>query len=88
MQNLEVYCNAYDQFRLAQQEVRSHGVTVTGPTGALVKNPAVTALKEATATMATYGSMLGLDPASRSRVMGGGDSKKSDNPFASLVGNG
>lgn len=85
VQNLEVYCNAYDQFRIAQEEVRKNGVTVTGATGGPVKNPAATALKEAVAVMATYGGMLGLDPSSRQRLTGAG-TKTPDNPFGRLVG--
>ncbi len=85
IQNLEVYCNAYDQFRMAQQEVKDQGVTVLGATGSLVKNPAVTALKEAAAMMATYGGMLGLDPSSRQRLVGGGKKKDAGNPFAALL---
>ncbi|QBR40962.1 phage terminase small subunit P27 family [Kerstersia gyiorum] len=84
VQNLEVYCNAYDQFRMAQEEVRKKGVTVEGASGSPVKNPAVTAVKEATAMMATYGGMLGLDPASRSRVIGKKPEGKG-NPFAELM---
>lgn len=85
VQNLEVYCNAYDQFRMAQVDVKNNGVTVAGATGGVVKNPAVTALKEATAMMATYGGMLGLDPSSRQRMMGGGKKKDAGNPFAALI---
>ena len=85
IQNLEVYCNAYDQFRMAQQEVKDNGVTVLGATGSPVKNPAVTALKEATAMMATYGGMLGLDPSSRQRLVGGGKKQDAGNPFAALL---
>ena len=84
VQNLEVYCNAYDQFRMSQDEVRKNGVTVMGAT-ALVKNPAVTALKEATAMMATYGGMLGLDPSSRQRLTGVAKKKDDGNPFAALL---
>ncbi|THJ30951.1 phage terminase small subunit P27 family [Lampropedia aestuarii] len=83
VQNLEVYCNAYDQFRIAQEEVKNNGVTVLGASGSPIKNPAVTAVKEAVAMMATYGGMLGLDPASRQRIIG----KKPEgggNPFAEL----
>lgn len=70
IQNLEVYCNAYDQFRMAQEEVKARGVLVPGAQGGWVKNPAATALKEAAAMMATFGGMLGLDPASRQRLLG------------------
>ena len=62
IQNLEVYCSAYDQFRMAQADI-----------------------KEATAMMASYGGMLGLDPSSRQRMMGTGKKKQSDNPFAGVI---
>lgn len=84
IQNLEVYCNAYDQFRMAQEDVRKNGVTVTGANGGPVKNPSATALKEAVSVMASYGGMLGLDPSSRQRLTGA-SKKKSENPFAGLI---
>jgi len=80
---LEAFCNAYDQFRVAQKQVKKYG-PIFSIKGRLVKNPAVTAVKEATATMAAYGGMLGLDPASRQRLVG----KKPDtsgNPFTKLL---
>lgn len=83
IQNLEVYCNAYNQFRMAQKCIRDHGVTVEGAQGGMVKNPAATALKEAVSVMATYGGMLGLDPSSRQRLIGP-KGKKQNNPFAAL----
>ena len=83
IQNLEIYCNAYDQFRMAQEEIKRHGVTVLGAQGGTVKNPAATALKEAVSMMATYGGMLGLDPSSRQRLIGP-KGKKNNNPFAEL----
>ena len=84
VQNLEVYCNAYDQFRMGQEEVRKNGVTVMGA-NSMVKNPAVTAVKEAAAMMATYGGMLGLDPSSRQRLTGGAKKDSGGNPFAALL---
>ena len=85
IQNLEVYCSAYDQFRMAQADIAKNGVTVSGAMGGVIKNPAATALKEATAMMASYGGMLGLDPSSRQRMMGAGKKKQSDNPFAGVI---
>lgn len=85
IQNLEVYCSAYDQFRMAQADIAKNGVTVSGAMGGVIKNPAATALKEATAMMASYGGMLGLDPSSRQRMMGTGKKKQSDNPFAGVI---
>lgn len=84
VQNLEVYCNAYDQFRMAQEEVKNHGVTVPGATGGIVKNPAVTAVKEAAAMMASYGGFLGLDPSSRQRLIGK-PPEGGGNPFKALL---
>ena len=85
IQNLEVYCAAYDQFRMAQVDIALNGVTVSGAMGGVIKNPAATALKEATSMMASYGGMLGLDPSSRQRMMGSGKKKQSDNPFAGVI---
>lgn len=85
IQNLEVYCSAYDQFRMAQADISQNGVTVSGAMGGVIKNPAATALKEATAMMASFGGMLGLDPSSRQRMMGTGKKKQSDNPFAGVI---
>lgn len=84
VQNLEVYCNAYDQFRMGQEEVRQNGVTVSGAQGGVVKNPAVTAVKEAAAMMASYGGLLGLDPSSRQRLVGK-QPEGGGNPFAALL---
>jgi len=84
IQNLEVYCNAYDQFRRAQEELLKNGPTVTGAMGGLIKNPAATVMKEATATMATFGGLLGLDPSSRQRLTGA-TKKANQNPFSNLL---
>lgn len=85
VQNLEIYCNAYDLFRCAQVEIKAHGLTVPGATGGVVKNPAATVLKESVGTMASYGGMLGLDPSSRQRLTGGGKKNDGGNPFAGLL---
>lgn len=85
IQNLEVYCAAYGQFRAAEDELARNGVVVTGAQGGPVKNPAATAKNEAVKQMATYGAMLGLDPSSRQRLLG--PKKKGEgNPFAALLG--
>jgi P27 family predicted phage terminase small subunit len=69
LHNLEAFCSAYSTFRLAETEVRNNGLTVEGATGGLVKNPALTAKNEALRQIATFGSMLGLDPSARGRLM-------------------
>lgn len=86
VQNIEVYCDAYDRFRLAREDVRNNGVTVSGAQGGVVKNPAATVLKESVAVMATYGGMLGLDPSSRQRLTGKTKDPGQANPFGALLG--
>lgn len=84
LHNVEAFCNAYSNWRAAQEAVVKHGQVVETPQGGLMKNPALTAVKEAAAQMVTFGSLLGLDPASRSRLTGG---KKdgAKNPFAGIL---
>ncbi|MCP4597785.1 phage terminase small subunit P27 family [Neptuniibacter sp.] len=67
--NLEVFCSAYGVFREADIEVAKEGLTVMGSQGGYVKNPALTAKNEAARQMATFGALLGLDPASRGRFI-------------------
>ena len=85
IQNLVVYCDAYDQFRMCVEDIKRQGITIMTESGSIVKNPSVTAKNEASRTMATYGGMLGLDPASRQRLTGASKSN-SDNPFKALLG--
>lgn len=84
LHNVEVFCMAYGNWRAASADVATNGVVVSGATGGPIKNPALTALAEAAKQMVTFGSMLGLDPASRQRLIGGGN-KKVDNPFGKLI---
>lgn len=84
LHNVEVFCTAYGTWRAAAADVAKNGPVVPGATGGPIKNPALTALNEAAKQMVTFGSMLGLDPASRQRLVGGGN-KKSDNPWGKLI---
>lgn len=84
LHNVEAFCVAYNTWRLSSADVAKNGVVVAGATGGPVKNPALTALNEASKQMATFGAMLGLDPASRQRLVGGGK-KQTANPFGRLI---
>ncbi|AMO58123.1 terminase [Endozoicomonas montiporae] len=80
--NLEVFCCSYSNWRKSQSEVSERGVTmVDAEDGKLKKNPAMTALNESARQMATFGAMLGLDPASRQRLIGG-NKQDSGNRFS------
>lgn len=83
MHNVEMFCMAYHNLREAQREVVLYGITIQTESGR-VKNPALTAVNEASKQIAQFGSMLGLDPASRTRLMGVDKSKK-ENQFAKVL---
>lgn len=84
VQNLEAYCASYSRFMAAEREVELYGVTITSASGERKKNPATTVAAEALRQMATFGALLGLDPTSRQRLVGG--KKSGVNPFAALLG--
>ena len=80
LHNLEAFCMAYSRWRDAERIIASKGLVVEGAAGGPIKNPAVTVANEALKQMSSYGSALGLDPASRGRLIGVGSDKKI-NPF-------
>ncbi|NUT73539.1 phage terminase small subunit P27 family [Pseudomonas sp. C1C7] len=84
LHNVEAFCTAYDNWRMAQESIRENGIVVAGATGGPVKNPALTAANETMRQMVTFGSLLGLDPSSRTRLIGG-NKDKATNEFAQLL---
>ena len=85
LHNVEIFCLAYARMREAERHIQSHGLTVLSALGGLAKNPACTIFNEACRQIATFGALLGLDPSSRSRIMGAGKSGQ-ENPFTQLLG--
>ncbi|WP_129138800.1 phage terminase small subunit P27 family [Modicisalibacter coralii] len=83
--NLEAYCAAYARWRKAEENIAVNGLVVDSPMGGVVKNPACTVANESLKQMTTFGSALGLDPASRARLAVPG-AKEANNPFKDLVG--
>lgn len=84
LHNLECFASAYGRWRMAEADINKNGIVVMGAMGSEVKNPACTVANEAMRQMATYGGALGLDPASRSRLMVPTAKKKS--AFAEFLG--
>ena len=84
LHNVEAFCVAYDNWRMAQESVQKNGIVVEGAQGGPIKNPALTAANETMRQLVTFGSMLGLDPASRTRLIGG-NKEKETNEFAQLL---
>lgn len=84
LHNVEAFCVSYDKWRMAEEAVQTHGILISTESGAVIKNPALTAANEALRQIASFGAQLGLDPSSRSRIIGGGK-KSSANPFEGLL---
>lgn len=82
LHNLEAFCAAYSRWRIAEDDIKKHGITVFSVQGGVVKNPAVTVANEALKQLATFGASLGLDPASRARIQVPGGPTK--NPFTDI----
>ncbi|NDL62535.1 phage terminase small subunit P27 family [Acerihabitans arboris] len=82
---LERWCVAYEFWRRAVKKIAVQGNTVTGATGGPIKNPELTAKKEQESEMNTTGSMLGLDPNNRQRLIGLAGKAKTDNPFIRMI---
>ncbi|MCP9266848.1 phage terminase small subunit P27 family [Xenorhabdus sp. XENO-1] len=82
---LERWCIAYQFWRNAVINIARQGNTVTGATGGPIKNPELTAKKEQQSEMDATGSMLGLDPSSRQRLIGAAGQTKTDNPFMRMI---
>ncbi len=74
---LEQYCVTYANFCKAQTEVDHYGILMCSDKGEYKKNPAVTAVAEASRELRGLSAQLGLDPASRTRInVGKQDSEK------------
>ncbi|EBA9765539.1 phage terminase small subunit P27 family [Salmonella enterica] len=81
LHNVVAFCAAFRNWHESQLEVMRVGITVQTEFGPK-KNPALTAANEAARQMVTFGSLLGLDPASRQRLIT--PKQGSDNPFKKL----
>jgi len=82
---LERWCVAYEIWRRAVKNIAAQGNTVTGATGGPIKNPELTAKKEQESEMNSTGSLLGLDPSSRQRLIGLAGKAKTENPFIRMI---
>lgn len=80
---LEGFCSAYSRWREAEEDVTRNGITIKSMMGRS-KNPACTVANEAMRQMTSYGAALGLDPASRARLVV--PKAKKSNAFTALLG--
>lgn len=84
LHNLESFCTAYSLFRRAEAALVNEGLTVASTQGGVKKNPLITIITEAKRQMMASGSVLGLDPASRQRVLGTRKETAKTNIFAQI----
>ncbi|HGO5397275.1 TPA: phage terminase small subunit P27 family [Klebsiella michiganensis] len=82
---LERWCVAYEFWRRAVKNIAKDGLSINGAMGGKIKNPELTAKKEQESEMSSTGSMLGLDPSSRQRLIGLAGQKKTSNPFLKMI---
>lgn len=68
---LGAYVQHLENMRKAQKEIEKNGIVIEGTTGAR-KNPALTALADASRLLVSIGAELGLSPTSRQRFIRGG----------------
>ena len=71
------YCNSFGLYLTAEKMVLDDGITAATSEG-IKKHPAVAVRQDAISSMVRIGSLLGLDPTSYRRLMGGGGSPDGD----------
>ncbi|MGO3397794.1 MAG: phage terminase small subunit P27 family [Serratia proteamaculans] len=85
LHNVVMFCSAYRNWQTAQTDIMTEGLTIMTPKGEVKKNPKLTVANEAMRQVVTFGSLLGLDPVSRHRLIGAAGKGKTDNPFVRLI---
>lgn len=65
------YCNSFSMYLQAEAMIAKEGITAPTADG-IKKHPAVAVRQDALSSLARLGSLLGLDPTSYRRLMGGG----------------
>lgn len=83
LHNLEIFCMAYSGWRRSHREAATE-ITLMQDNGTVKKHPALGAANEFANQMKSFGALLGLSPADRSKIMTP-KSKEDDNPFAALT---
>lgn len=81
LHNVEAFCMAYQRWREAEKHINLNGIVIETE-NTVIKNPAVTVVNEAKKQMTQFGSLLGLDPSSRTRLTGAAQNNSASNPFA------
>ncbi|MDU7483943.1 MAG: P27 family phage terminase small subunit [Hafnia alvei] len=86
---LLAYCNSFHLMivaekviaKQAEKDLENMGIADVGGTGGLKKHPAIAVRNDCVSQLARLGSLLGLDPLSRMRMVGGADPDDDENEF-------
>lgn len=65
---MSLYCETYAQFVAASKRIKSEGLTLQGRDGGVVRHPLCSVVAGYRASLIKLGTLLGLDPAARSRL--------------------
>jgi len=85
---IEIYCNAFAQYKLCEREVNHDGVVVTSTTGTKVRNPYIMEEHEAIKTIKVTATELGLSVNARAKLeLNNAKTDKSD-PFERVLSGG
>lgn len=69
---LIAYCNSFAYMLQAEREITAQGLVVPTADGSIKKSPFVGVRNDCIAQLTRTGSLLGLDPLTRLRMLGGG----------------
>lgn len=79
---IEIYCNAFAQYKLCEREVNHDGVVVTSATGTKVRNPYIMEEHEAIKTIKVTATELGLSVNARAKLeLNNAKTDKPSDPF-------
>lgn len=76
---LVAYCNSFAYMLQAEEEIAAQGMVVPTSDGSIKKSPYVNVRNDCIAQLTRTGSLLGLDPLTRLRMLGAGSSNDSGN---------
>ena len=81
----EGYCQAYARWKEAEEFITQHGSIFKTPSGYVQQVPQVSIAQQNLRIMQSFCSEFGLTPATRSRIIAGGNDPVADDPMEALL---
>ena len=81
----EGYCQAYARWKEAEEFISQHGSIFKTPSGYVQQVPQVSIAQQNLRIMQSFCSEFGLTPATRSRIIAGGNDPVADDPMEALL---